>query len=91
MWLYFSDKNPWIIGLQMLLNTAITKAVSSEMAKHIAECLEQFNTGLDKVLQARQLVSLQSMCVLQKVRLVSSISDSGKSYGLLKCLIDSRL
>lgn len=30
----------------------------SEMAKHIAECLEQFNTGLDKVLQARQLVSL---------------------------------
>uniref|UniRef100_A0A0R3QMV7 Rho-GAP domain-containing protein n=1 Tax=Brugia timori TaxID=42155 RepID=A0A0R3QMV7_9BILA len=27
-----------------------------EMAKHIAECLEQFNTGLDKVLQARQLL-----------------------------------
>ncbi|VDN84406.1 unnamed protein product [Brugia pahangi] len=26
------------------------------MAKHIAECLEQFNTGLDKVLQARQLL-----------------------------------
>lgn len=27
-----------------------------EMARHIAECLEQFNTSLDKVLQARQLV-----------------------------------
>ncbi|VDK87119.1 unnamed protein product [Litomosoides sigmodontis] len=27
-----------------------------KMAKHIAECLEQFNTGLDKVLQARQLL-----------------------------------
>lgn len=29
---------------------------SKQMAKHIAECLEQFNTGLDKVLQARQLL-----------------------------------
>ncbi|VDN51183.1 unnamed protein product [Dracunculus medinensis] len=26
------------------------------MARHVAECLEQFNTGLDKVLQARQLL-----------------------------------
>ncbi|EFO26710.1 hypothetical protein LOAG_01775 [Loa loa] len=32
------------------------KQLVDEMAKHIAECLEQFNTGLDKVLQARQLL-----------------------------------
>lgn len=33
---------------------------SLEMARHVADCLEQFNTGVDKVLQARQMVSLFS-------------------------------
>ncbi|CAG9531002.1 unnamed protein product [Cercopithifilaria johnstoni] len=39
-----------------VMYSKIQQQLMDEMAKHIAECLEQFNTGLDKVLQARQLL-----------------------------------
>ncbi|VDN05485.1 unnamed protein product [Thelazia callipaeda] len=45
-------------GQQRIVDGEFILCFFSEMAKHIAECLEQFNTVLDKVLQARQLVNI---------------------------------
>ncbi|EJW83802.1 hypothetical protein WUBG_05286 [Wuchereria bancrofti] len=49
------SKNQWYYYPSMMYSKTQQQLVD-EMAKHIAECLEQFNTGLDKVLQARQLL-----------------------------------
>ncbi|VDM40307.1 unnamed protein product [Toxocara canis] len=36
--------------------SATGEHIDLEMARHVAECLKQFNTGLDMILQARQLL-----------------------------------
>uniref|UniRef100_A0A8R1Y601 Uncharacterized protein n=1 Tax=Onchocerca volvulus TaxID=6282 RepID=A0A8R1Y601_ONCVO len=49
-----TTKHQWYYS--SMIYSKMQQQLVDEMAKHIAECLEQFNTGLDKVLQARQLV-----------------------------------
>lgn len=58
IFLVMDEFNHYHVFLSKLSMSLFKKIFFPEMAKHIAECLEQFNTGLDKVLQARQLVSL---------------------------------
>ncbi|VDD88387.1 unnamed protein product [Enterobius vermicularis] len=51
-----------------------------EMARHIAECLEQFNTSLDKVLQARQLLeSTQDLPPDDKDRMLRVLNQAIKT------------
>uniref|UniRef100_A0A914WA57 Uncharacterized protein n=1 Tax=Plectus sambesii TaxID=2011161 RepID=A0A914WA57_9BILA len=47
------------------------------MARHVADCLEQFNTGVDKVLQARQMLMSDSrLSTSDKEKLLIALENS---------------